>query len=214
MLKNLITLSLLLTTLQAQCWLPIGPVSTDPAWMACHGIVLHSGPWTHRFDETFLTPQQEALAKAIAMHEQGVNTPADLTPEKANKRGDNGNAVGPFQMWAPAFQDALAYSPEMAPGLDAYPYHLEVHCWDIYQPEPDQWMHTYFWWENNLGAWYSYAMKYGYNDMMHMDAAAAERIARKHNGGPKGDDKDATKKYWKLVKAKILQHYPGIIPGL
>lgn len=80
--------------------------------------------------------------------------------------------------------------------------------------EPEKLMYQYFWWMNNVGAWYSYGMRYSYNDMMSMGAAGAERIARRHNGGPNGDNVDATKGYWAKVKSKLQQFYPGVIPGI
>lgn len=214
MLRNVLLTTLIATSLNAQCWHPLGGSPMDSSWLICHGQALPGNGWTHRFDWSQMTPQQQALAQAIAMVEQGLHDPSLLRPSTANARGDNGDAVGPFQIWSPFFSDARQYEPKLAPDNGAYPYHLEGHCWDDTQEPLVQQMYEWFWWCNNCGAWYAWHMRYGFNDMMNMDATAAERIARKHNGGPNGHNVDATEKYWNKVKERLQNHFPGVIPGI
>jgi hypothetical protein len=202
-------------TAQNTCWHPLGPTSLfDMAFATCHAQALPGNGWTHRFDYTQLSPKQYALVRAIAMVEQGLNSPADIHPGLANKVGDEGAAHGPLQVHKSAFLDARQAAPWLAPDDSAYPKHVEHTCWQHDMSIPEKALYRALWWANSVGVWFEYSMRYGYHDMLYMDAAAAERIARRWNGGPNGDTKSATKPYWEKVREKLLTHFPGVIPGL
>ena len=219
MLRNVLTFSLVLAAnLQAQCW---APTNTPGLWnltfKECHAQALPGSPsWDWRFSTTNMTPEQTALAKAIAMVEQGLQDPSQINPGEANKEGDNGDARGPLQIHKSNFMDAQEFMPQIGPGAlgDIYPSHVEWTCWEEDMYEPEKALHRSLWWANSCGVWYAYGMRYSPFSMMNMTATGAEIIARRHNGGPRGDTRDSTEGYWDKVKSQLLQHYPGVIPGL
>lgn len=89
--------------------------------------------------------------------------------------GDNGKALGPYQIWEPYWKDACEY------GKADWTYNKTNVC---DEPKARQIVIWY---------WCRYAPK----------KPTAEILSRIHNGGPKGHLKKATIKYWKRVH-KIL----------
>jgi len=97
-----------------------------------------------------------------------------------NVVGDNGKALGPYQIWESYFKDAVEYNPEIVAGGKSYQ--------DVTDPEfAEQVIRSYmdrYATEKRLGR-----------------TPTAEDIARIHNGGPNGYKNDKTKAYWEKVKA-------------
>lgn len=216
-MKNLIALVLLMAaSLNAQCWLPLGtPGLFNDAFNVCHAQAIPGNPtWTHRFDLTALTPQQKALVKAMAMVEQGLSSPSEINPGEANVVGDNGAAHGPLQIHKACFIDARQFMPQLAPSDEAYPRHVEWSCWEEDLSEPERMLYRSLWWANSVGVWYAYCMRYSPMSMGLMDAQSCEIIARRWNGGIHGEDNNATEAYWQKTREKLLEHYPGVIPGI
>lgn len=89
--------------------------------------------------------------------------------------GDNGKALGPYQIWKPYFQDACEY------GKVDWKYN-RTNAFDRKKSRQ-----VVIWY------WMRYAPK----------RPTAEILSRIHNGGPKGHLKKATKKYWKKVKKQL-----------
>lgn len=209
MLKSLLTFFLLNAALIAQ-WVPLGSDPYSTQWMASYQQAGY-GVYTHRAHTNILTPEQQALAAAIVMVEQGLTNPNQIDPATANKVGDNGRAIGPFQIWDHFFNDARQYDGRLAPSNQCYPHFCGHFPTVGYYPR-----HIYvrWWWTNNCAVWWCWHMRYGADDMQNIDAGKAERIARRHNGGPQGHKQDSTKKYWEKVKKKLQQHFPGVIPGI
>jgi len=87
--------------------------------------------------------------------------------------GDNGKAIGPYQIWREYWQDAVQHDPSIGGKYEdcmnkAYSERIIRAYWARYAPE----------------------------------GATIEQLARIHNGGPKGHTRTATLKYWqKIVKA-------------
>ena len=93
--------------------------------------------------------------------------------------GDNGNAIGCLQIWKIYHTDAVEFSGIGGTYKDCFNR-------DYAKKVVDAYMKRYA-----REAWTNPA-KFD-----------AEKVARIHNGGPKGYRKDATKKYWKKVQ-KVL----------
>lgn len=101
--------------------------------------------------------------------------------------GDNGNAYGPYQIWMPYFADATERQYEDIPTQDIS-------------------------WEDCLNDTYSselvvlaYMRRYAKNEYFRLAEGTAtledvEKIARIHNGGPRGHSKSATLGYWAKVQ--------------
>mgnify|MGYP003677449911 FL=1 len=89
--------------------------------------------------------------------------------------GDNGNAIGCLQIWKIYHTDATERSNIGGEYLDCYKRDYAILVFDAY-------MRRYA-----RSAW---------TDPLKFDA---EKVARIHNGGPKGYKKKATEKYWKKV---------------
>lgn len=87
--------------------------------------------------------------------------------------GDGGRAIGPFQIWESYWHDALEYDPSIG-GVYA-DCKNEAYARRIVT---------------------AYLSRY-------CKSWSDENCARIHNGGPKGDHRKGTLKYWKLVKAKL-----------
>ena len=214
-MKQLLSFLILSVSLSAQCWLPIDPPGLfNDAFKDCHvpARADNAPKFTHRFSTPGLTAQQTALVKSIAMVEQGLTHPSQIDPGQANEEGDNGKAQGPLQIHEGYFRDARSFDSHIGPA--DYPEHLTYSCWRDGQSEPEQALYRSLWWANSVGIWYAYGMRYSPYSMLNMSAMGAEIIARRHNGGPNGDTKKATDGYWAKVKEKLVQHYPGVIPGL
>ena len=90
--------------------------------------------------------------------------------------GDNGNAIGCLQIWKIYHIDATERSNIGGVYADCFQRDYAVLVFDAY-------MRRYA-----RSAW---------TDPLKFDA---EKVARIHNGGPKGYKKTATVKYWKKVK--------------
>lgn len=90
-----------------------------------------------------------------------------------NAVGDNGKAIGSYQIWRTYWQDAVEHDKSIGGSYedckkDEYAKRIIVAYWDRYAPKN----------------------------------ATDEQLARIHNGGPKGHTHAATLKYWKkIVKA-------------
>jgi len=90
--------------------------------------------------------------------------------------GDNGNAIGPFQIWKVYWQDALEHDPSIGGKYND--------CFDpIYAEKVVRAYMARYATKNRLGR-----------------IPTAEDMARIHNGGPNGYKKESTVVYWKKVK--------------
>lgn len=94
--------------------------------------------------------------------------------------GDNGNAIGCYQIWENYWIDALKYSGLGGSYSDCfdcdYAHQIVLAYMDRYATE------------ERLGR-----------------PVTFEDIARIHNGGPNGHRKESTKKYWKKVEARLYR---------
>ena len=100
-------------------------------------------------------------------------------------RGDNGNALGPYQIWKAYHTDAA----ERDSSLTDYKKCLTSKDYS----------------ERVVRA---YMRRYARAEMQRLEAGTAtladvEKIARRHIGGPRGDRKTATLAYWKKVRANL-----------
>lgn len=92
--------------------------------------------------------------------------------------GDDGRAIGPFQIWRVYWQDAIEAWPQLGGTYEDcrdYDYARRV----------------------VLAYWYRYATKKRIGDV------TAEKLARIHNGGPNGHKREITIKYWNKVKNEL-----------
>lgn len=88
--------------------------------------------------------------------------------------GDNGRAIGPFQIWKSYWQDAVEHDKNIGGRYEDcknedYARRIVLAYWDRYAPAD----------------------------------ATDEQLARIHNGGPKGHKLKATLKYWAKVKKEM-----------
>jgi hypothetical protein len=105
---------------------------------------------------------------------RAVETGAEADP--ANAVGDGGKALGPYQIWATYWADAVEHDPSLVANGEthqsvrnaAYAERVILAYWSRYAPSWD-----------------------------------AQTLARIHNGGPKGHRKQATMGYWGKVRAKM-----------
>ena len=91
-----------------------------------------------------------------------------------NAVGDNGRAIGPFQIWKSYWQDAVEHDKNIGGRYEDcknedYARRIVLAYWDRYAPAD----------------------------------ATDEQLARLHNGGPKGHKLKATLKYWAKVKKEL-----------
>jgi len=93
--------------------------------------------------------------------------------------GDNGSAIGCLQIWKPYWVDATERSNIGGVYRDCFKRGYAVRVFDAYMKR--------------------YA-KEAWTDPSKFDA---EKVARIHNGGPKGYKKKATEKYWKKVLTEL-----------
>lgn len=92
----------------------------------------------------------------------------------SNAVGDNGKAIGSFQIWRTYWQDAVEHDKSIGGKYedcknDVYAKRIILAYWDRYAPKD----------------------------------ATDEQLARIHNGGPKGHTRSGTLKYWKKVKKEL-----------
>ena len=105
---------------------------------------------------------------------RAVETGAEADP--ANAVGDGGKALGPYQIWAAYWQDAVEHDPSLVANgqtyqdvrNQAYAERVILAYWSRYAPSWD-----------------------------------AQTLARIHNGGPKGHRKQATLGYWAKVRDRM-----------
>ena len=97
--------------------------------------------------------------------------------------GDNGNAIGAFQIWRNYWHDACTFDPNddlrLTDGYDScynYNYSRKVVI--------------------------AYMKRYATERRLGRPVTDAD-VARIHNGGPNGYKKDATKKYWKKIRKAL-----------
>lgn len=91
--------------------------------------------------------------------------------------GDNGNALGRFQIWEIYWKDAVEYCPELGGRYK-----------DVTTKEYAERIVV------------AYLMRYGRKFIADNDL---QSLARIHNGGPKGYKAKATLKYWKKVERAL-----------
>ncbi len=109
--------------------------------------------------------QSDRLLDAIEQVESGG---------RVNVVGDNGKAIGPFQIHRVYWQDAVEHDPSIGGSYS-----------DCRNPQ------------------YARRIVRAYMDRYAPRGASDEVLARIHNGGPKGHRKDATIKYWVKVRKRL-----------
>ena len=92
--------------------------------------------------------------------------------------GDGGKAIGAYQIWIAYWSDAVEWVPDITGTYEG--------CRARWYAERIM-----------VAYWHRYARKA-------LKAGDYEALARIHNGGPRGDSKEATKPYWAKV-AKLLE---------
>lgn len=90
--------------------------------------------------------------------------------------GDNGKAIGPYQIWREYWQDAVEWDKTIGGKYEdcmnkAYSEKIIRAYWARYAPK----------------------------------SATIEQLARIHNGGPKGHTRTATLKYWKKIVKEMTK---------
>ena len=95
--------------------------------------------------------------------------------------GDNGSAIGCLQIWEIYHTDAVERSGIGGSYKDCYNRAYAIKVFDAYMCR--------------------YARE-AWTDPKQFDA---EKVARIHNGGPRGYRKDATKIYWKKVLTRLMR---------
>lgn len=111
------------------------------------------------------TSPSDVLLNAIASVESNNNP---------NAIGDNGKAIGIYQIHRAYWQDAVDHDPSIGGEYK-----------DCFNPE------------------YARRIVIAYMDRYAPANASDETLARIHNGGPRGHKKSATLKYWSKVKKKM-----------
>ena len=105
---------------------------------------------------------------------EAVETGGHADP--ANAIGDGGKAIGPYQIWATYWQDAVEHDPSLVANGETY---------DSVRDRAYARRVVMAYWSRYAKSW------------------DAETLARIHNGGPNGATKRATLGYWGKVKAKL-----------
>jgi hypothetical protein len=98
----------------------------------------------------------------------------------ANAVGDDGLAYGVLQMHAVYVQDAAEFAGEDWTHEDAFDKETSVEIFKAYMAR--------------------------YATEGRVGLVTAEKIARIHNGGPNGHNKQATDKYWAKVRAELVKN--------
>ena len=96
--------------------------------------------------------------------------------------GDNGRAIGRFQIWEIYWHDAVAFAPC-----------IKGEYKDVTDKDYAERIIT------------AYLLRYAKESVESKDF---ERLARIHNGGPKGYKKKATLKYWNRVEKELDERVP------
>jgi hypothetical protein len=97
--------------------------------------------------------------------------------EGIGAKGDNGKALGPFQIWEVYWKDAREFAPDLGGSYQdcgAHKYSRQVIK--------------------------AYMNRYAKKAVENEDW---QTIARIHNGGPRGHKKDSTLGYWKKVQKQL-----------
>ena len=135
-------------------------------------LALASGPSVQRLDE--LRSDLRPFLDAIATVESRNNDHAV---------GDNGRAIGRYQIWQVYWQDAYVYAPTIK---------------GTYQDVKSQ--------EYAERVMVAYFLRYAKSAVIEHDY---EKLARIHNGGPNGHKKRATLPYWNRVRASYICPFCG-----
>ena len=123
----------------------------------------------HGEDEVAVLQPREAILHALRIVESGDR---DDAPD-----GDDGRAIGPYQIHRRYWQDAVAFEPALdGDWQDCRKRDYAERAIDAY-----------------MRRWVPEAWASGH----------AETIARVHNGGPEGPRKEATERYWRKVRAAL-----------
>ena len=93
--------------------------------------------------------------------------------------GDNGNAIGALQIWKPYWRDAGERANIGGQYRDCFTRDYSIQVFDAYMK------------------------RYAREAWTNPKKFDAEKVARIHNGGPKGYKKTATIKYWKKVQKTL-----------
>jgi hypothetical protein len=88
--------------------------------------------------------------------------------------GDNGKAIGPYQIWYSYWKDAVEFDKTLGGSYE-----------DCYKPD------------------YARRVVIAYLSHYAPKNASYEQLARIHNGGPKGDKNNKTVKYWNKIKKEM-----------
>jgi len=96
--------------------------------------------------------------------------------------GDNGNAIGAYQIWKPYWQDGCEYIKKDYPYSNAYNRRIAT---EVVR---------------------GYLTRYGkHYERKTGKKATLEVLARIHNGGPNGWKKQATVKYWRKIQQALKE---------
>ncbi len=122
---------------------------------------------------TLTRPDRARILLAVRMVESGGN---DRCPD-----GDGGLAIGPYQIHRRYWEDAVSFEPGLGPeaGHDYQACRDRAYAERVVSAYMRRWVPD---------AW---------------ARGDAEVIARTHNGGPQGAQRDATLKYWERVRARL-----------
>lgn len=119
-------------------------------------------------------PTLEDLFQAIRIVETGGEPDMGV-----GASGDNGKALGPYQIWVVYWKDAIEFEPAIGGKYG-----------DCAQAEYSRKIMM------------AYFRRYGRS---FLEAKDWESLARMHNGGPRGHLKEATLGYWGKVKRQLEQ---------
>ena len=105
--------------------------------------------------------------------------------EGIGAKGDNGNALGPYQIWKIYHTDAAERDSTLTD------YRLCLNSKEYSERVVRAYMH-----------------RYARAALLRLEAgtgtlADVERISRIHNGGPRGASKDSTLPYWRKVRREV-----------
>ena len=102
-----------------------------------------------------------------------------------NAVGDNGRSLGPFQIGEPYYNDAVGFNPSLQDGGRTYANVMGPGSMEYSMEVMQSYMDLYAT-ENRLGR-----------------PVTDEDIARIHNGGPNGYQRDSTDIYWERVEPHL-----------
>lgn len=124
---------------------------------------------------------ERAVLHSVRLVESGGH------PDPRNAIGDNGRAIGPYQIHREYWHDAIQYRPSIGGSYEdckdaRYAEQIILAYWDRYATKAIQ-AHARFHTMNNM--------------------AIAEILARVHNGGPAGNTNPQTIRYWLRVKQHL-----------